>query len=187
MTTPIGWPSYDPHNPNPEKRFVSEKPRPHDSESLFQWALQALGRKAHSTKEMETKLLVRTDDTCAVASILARLKTHGYLDDRQCIETIATARLRHKACSRYRLQREMLARELPRELITQVLDEMLPPEEELAHLRRSVDRKLEILPTPWDEKRLAKLYNYLLGQGFPPEAVRREFIKRFHQPFEWSD
>lgn len=187
MTTPIGWPSYDPGNPNPAQHSVSKEPRPHDSESLFQWALRALGRKAHSTRELEAKLLARTDDSSAVAGVLGRLKARGYLDDRQCIETLAAVRLRRGLCSRSRLQREMAARGLPRKLVDQVLDEMFPPEEELAHLRRSLERKLEALPQPLDEKRLARLYNYLLARGFPPEAVRREFRKRFHRLIESAD
>ena len=187
MTTPIGWPSYDPDSPDPARRSVSEEPRPHDSESLFQWALRALGRKSYSTRELEAKLLARADDATAVPEVLGRLKGYGYLDDRKCIETFFAVRLRRGACSRSRLQREMAARGLPRELVDQVLDEMFPPEEELVHLCRSLERKLEALPERLGEKRLARLYNYLLGQGFPPEAVRREFRKRFHRLFEWAD
>ncbi len=166
---------------------MSQEPRPHDSESLFQWALRALGRKAHSIREMEVKLLDRADDAAAVAGVLGRLKAGGYLDDRQCIETHAAARLRRGDCGRFRLQREMAARGLPRDLVNRVLDEMFPPEEELDHLRRSLERKLGTLPEPLDEKRVARLYNYLLGRGFPPEAVRREFRKRFHRLVEWAD
>lgn len=187
MTTPIGWPSYDPDSPDPAKPSVSREPRPHDSESLFQWALRALGRKAHSTRELEAKLLDRTEDAPVVAGVLDRLKARGYLDDRRCLETLAAARLRGGACSRSRLRREMAARGLPRELVDQVLDETFPPEEELVHLRRSLERKLETLPKPPDEKGLARIYNYLLGRGFPAEAVRREFRKRFHRPIEWAD
>ena len=187
MTTPNGWPSYDSDSPNPPHRSVSREPRPHDSESLFQWALRALGRKAHSTHEMEGKLLARTDDSSVVAGVLGRLKAGGYLDDRQCIETLAAARLRRGDSGRSRLQREMAARGLPRNLVKQVLDEMFPPEEELDHLRRSLERKLKTLPEPLDEKRVARLYNYLLARGFPPEAVRRELRKRFHRIVEWGD
>ena len=187
MTIPNGWPSYDSDSPNPPHRSVSQEPRPHDSESLFQWALRALGRKAHSTRELEAKLLARTDDSSVVAGVLGRLKAGGYLDDRQCIETLAAARLRRGDSGRSRLQREMAARGLPRDLVNQVLDEMFPLAEELDHMRRSLERKLISLPEPWDEKRLARLYNYLLGRGFPAEAVRREFRKRFHRPVEWGD
>ncbi len=166
---------------------MNQEPRPRDSESLFQWALRALGRKAHSTRELQVKLLARTDDASAVAGVIGRLKARGYLDDRQCIETLVAARLRRGGSGRSRLQREMAARGLSRDLVNQVLDEMFPPEEELDHLRRSLERKLEALPAPPDEKRLARLYNYLLGRGFPAEAVRREFRKRFHRSVEWGD
>ena len=96
-------------------------------------------------------------------------------------------RLRRGDSGRSRLQKEMAARGLPRDLVNQVLDEMFPPEEELDHMRRSLERKLKALPQPLDEKRVARLYNYLLARGFPPEAVRREFGKRFHRIVEWGD
>jgi regulatory protein len=146
-----------------------------------------LGRRDHSTRELEVKLLARTDDASAVAGVLDRLKAGGYLDDRQCIETLAAVRLRRGDSGRSRLQREMAARGLPRELVNQVLNEMFPPDEELNHMLRSLERKLKSLPEPLDEKRLVRLYNYLLGRGFPPEAVRREIRKRFPRPVEWGD
>lgn len=187
MTTPIGWPSYDSDSLNPPHRSVSQEPRRHDSESLFQWALRALGRKVHSTRELEVKLLARTDDASAVAGVLGRLKARGYLNDRQCIETLAAVRLRRGDSGRSRLEREMAARGLARDLVNQVLDEMFPPEVERDHMRRSLERRLETLTRPLDEKRVARLYNYLLARGFPPEAVRREFRKRFHRIVEWGD
>ena len=130
---------------------MSQERRPHDSESLFQGALRALGRKAHSTRELEVKLLARTDDASAAAGVLGRLKAGGYLDDRQCIETHAAVRLRRGDSGRSRLQKEMAARGLPRDLVNQVLDEVFPPEEELDHMRRSLEGELWILEQAWKE------------------------------------
>lgn len=163
------------------------QPRPGASESLFQWALRALGRKSFSSKEIEARLLARTDDSSEAADVLRRLQDCGYLDDRKFIETFAAARLRRGIYGRSRLQRELSARGLPVGLIDEVLEEMVSPEDELAHLSRSLERKLKTWADPVDEKKLARLYNYLLGQGFLEEAIRHEFRKRFHQCSDWED
>ncbi len=162
-------------------------PRQHDSEALFQWALRALGRKSFSTREIEAKLLARSNDSSAVAGILRRLEAFGYLDDRKFIETFAATRLRRGIYSRSRLERELRTRGASPELVNEVLEEMVSAEDELAYLSRSLERKLKTWSGPMDEKKLTRLYNYLLGQGFLQETVRQEFRKRFHQCFDWED
>ncbi len=171
------------------KDSISEEsqPRPNAAEALFQWALKALSRKSFSTREIEAKLLARADDSSEVDSVLHRLAACGYLDDRKFIESFTAARLRRGPYSRSRLQRELAARGLPAELVNEVLETMVSPEDELAHLSRSLERKLQTWSGPMDEKKLARLYNFLLGQGFFQEAVRQEFRKRFHQSFDWED
>lgn len=174
----------------PPKDSISEesRPRPNAAEALFQWALKALSRKPFSTREIEAKLLARADeDSSEVDNVLHRLAACGYLDDRKFIESFAAARLSRGVCSRSRLQRELVARGLPAELVDEVLETMVSPEDELAHLSRSLERKLKTWSGPMDEKKLARLYNFLLGQGFLREAVRQEFRKRFHRSFDWED
>jgi SOS response regulatory protein OraA/RecX len=59
------------------------KPRRLDSAGLWAYALKVLSGRAHSTGELREKLGRRAAVPGDVESILARLKDHGYLNDRR--------------------------------------------------------------------------------------------------------
>ena len=65
------------------------KPRCLDREGLWNYALRALGGRAHSTGEMREKLGRRAERAEDVEGVLARLKESKYLDDRQFADAAA--------------------------------------------------------------------------------------------------
>src|ERR1035438_3786866 len=65
------------------------KPRYLHAEGLWNYALRALGGRAHSTGEMREKLVRRAERAEDVEIVLARLKDSQYLDDRQFAEGYA--------------------------------------------------------------------------------------------------
>ena len=157
------------------------------NEGLFQWALKALGRRALPTKEIERELLARAKDSAEVEEVIHRLSVCGYLDDRKFVESFVVKQLRRGFYSRSKLRRELMDRDLPSQLVNEVLEEHLPQEAEQYQLSCSLNRKLRTWTGPVDEKRIVRLYNYLLGQGFNQETIRQEFKKRFNRCFDWED
>src|ERR1039458_10356762 len=79
------------------------KPRHMDAEGLWNYALTALGGRAHSTGEMREKLARRAERARDVETVLARLKDSKYLDDRQFAEGYATARLSNERFGKTRV------------------------------------------------------------------------------------
>src|ERR1035441_2419344 len=71
-------------------------PRHLDAERLWNYALRALGGRAHSIGEMREKLARRAERAQDVETVLARLKDSQYLDDRRSEEhTSELQSLRH--------------------------------------------------------------------------------------------
>ena len=64
-----------------------------DAEALWGYALKVLGGRAYSSGELREKLRRRAARSGDVDDILARLKDHGYLDDRRFAEGFAASRL----------------------------------------------------------------------------------------------
>ena len=157
------------------------------SEKLFQWALKALGRRAFPTKEIERELLARAENPAEVEEVLQRLSVCGYLDDRTFVESFVAKQLRRGFYSRSKLSKELMARDLDSQLVNEVLEKHLPQEADQYHLSCSLNRKIRTWSGPMDEKRIARLYNYLLGQGFNQEAIRQEFKRRFNRCLDWED
>src|SRR5215831_14168663 len=83
------------------------KPRQLDGEGLWNYALRALGGRAHSTGEMREKLSRRAADPEDVDRVLARLKDSRYLDDHRFADGYATARLANERLGKTRVLRDL--------------------------------------------------------------------------------
>src|ERR1035438_4883376 len=84
------------------------KPRYLNAEGLWNYALRALGGRAHSTGEMREKLVRRAERAEDVEKVLARLKESKYLDDRQFAEGYDTARLSNERFGKTRALQDLM-------------------------------------------------------------------------------
>src|ERR1035437_345939 len=83
------------------------KPRHLDAEGLWNYALRALGGRAHSTGEKREELARRAERAQDVETVLARLKDSQYLDDRRFAEGYATARLSNERFGKTRVLQDL--------------------------------------------------------------------------------
>ena len=86
------------------------KPRPLDAEGLWNYALRALGGRAHSTGEMREKLRRRAERVEDIETTIGRLKDSGYLNDQQFAESYATSRLSNERFGKTRVLRDLRGR-----------------------------------------------------------------------------
>ncbi len=76
--------------------MAQRSPRKLAAGELWDYALRALGSRAHSAGELRAKLLRRAERAEDIGSILTRLKECGYLDDRRFAESFSTAQLENR-------------------------------------------------------------------------------------------
>ncbi|HJZ95777.1 MAG TPA: RecX family transcriptional regulator, partial [Candidatus Solibacter sp.] len=81
------------------------KPRRLDSDGLWNYALRALGGRAHSIGELREKLRRRAERMEDVEATIGRLKESGYLNDERFAEGYAAARLSSDRLGRTRVLR----------------------------------------------------------------------------------
>src|SRR3954451_12353396 len=86
------------------------KSRPLDADALWSYALKVLSGRAHSIGELREKLRRRAERTADIDDIVARLKEHGYLDDRRFAEGYAAARLSNQGFGRGRVIQDLRQR-----------------------------------------------------------------------------
>ena len=164
------------------------RPRKFDTEDeLYDVALRALARRAHSVHEMKQKLARRTDNELLVRVVMARLKENGQLDDARYAQQFARNRTQSRKQGRFRIQRELRARGVSDGVISSALEESAAQIDPTAVVRQRIERKLKSYRGPQTrkkiaDKKIAAIYGSLLRAGFPSDLIRKELKAITRQP-----
>lgn len=151
------------------------KPRSLDTEAeLYDAALRALMRRAHSVHEMKQKLERRSDNKLLVQVVMARLKENGQIDDARYAKQFARQRTEGRKQGKFRVARDLRARGIPDRHIEAALEEAAKETDEGAMVRQRIERKLRSYRGEIDEKKMASMYRSLMRAGFSADVVRRE-------------
>jgi regulatory protein len=159
--------------------------RPHKldtEEELYDVALRALMRRAHSVHEMQKKLARRTDNELLVRVVMARLKENGQLDDERFAQQFTHNRTQSRKQGKFRIARELRSRGVPDRHINSALEGSATQTEQAEMVRQRIERKLKSYRGPKtgekiDDKKIASIYGSLLRAGFPSDLIRIELKK----------
>lgn len=150
-------------------------PRQLDSpDELYNAALRALMRRAHSIHEMKEYLARRAENKEVVGALIASLRDHKYLDDAKFAREYARQHAQSRRQGRYRIARELRARGVPDAHIDAALDSVFAETNEAESVRVRIRRKLAHARGPLDERKVASLYRSLIAAGFPADLIRSE-------------
>ena len=151
------------------------KPRQMETESeLYDVAVRALMRRAHSVHEMKKKLERRSENKLLVQLVMARLKENGMIDDARYAKQFARQRTESRKQGKFRIARDLRGRGIPDRHIEAALEEAAKSTDEAAMVRQRIERKLRSFRGEIDEKKMASIYGSLLRAGFSADVVRRE-------------
>jgi regulatory protein len=159
----------------------AKQPRRLDVARLWDYALKSLAGRAHSTGELREKLRRRADKAGDVDDVLARLKEHGYLDDRRFAEGFATARLSTEKFGRTRVLQDLRQRRVAPALAERTVKQVYEDVNEEALIEEWIRRKYRLAPREGlfqEDKDLASAYRRLLRAGFRSGDILR-VLKRF--------
>jgi regulatory protein len=158
--------------------FMFSKPRKLETEAeLYDVAVRALMRRAHSVHEMKQKLERRSDNNLLVQVVMARLKENGQIDDARYAKQFARQRTEGRKQGKFRVARDLRARGVPDRHIEPALEAASAETDEATVIRQRIERKLKFLRGEIDEKKMASIYRSLMRAGFSADVVRRE-LKR---------
>jgi regulatory protein len=143
-------------------------------EELYDVALRALMRRAHSIYEMKQKLSRRTDNKLLVQVVMARLKENGLIEDARYAKQFARHSAESRRQGKFRIARELRARGVPDRHIEAALADLSAETDETALVRARIERKLRSFGGQIDDRKFASIYRSLLRAGFPADLIRRE-------------
>lgn len=142
--------------------------------SLGARALRALARREYGTQELRRKLAPHAEHAAELDALLQSLQAKGLLSDARAAASIA----RQKA-ARYgsaRIQRDLLAKGLDRELVQSTLADLQQDEWQRAQAiwqARFGAQDMRALDAPQRQKLRAKQARFMLARGFPMDMVRK--------------
>ncbi|MDF1535506.1 MAG: regulatory protein RecX [bacterium] len=142
-----------------------------EAASARRWALQALTRRMHTTREIRTGLERRGFDRDVIDGVVAGLVRLKYVDDRQFAEVWISSRSALRLHGRLRLARDLKQKGVSEKLIREAMELSLTVEAELEFARKAAEKKVRNLRSAGPRARAA-LYRHLSSRGFTADVVR---------------
>jgi regulatory protein len=151
------------------------------ADALWVYALKLLAGRAYSIGELREKLRRRAERAGDIDDILARLKDHGYLDDRRFAEGFATARLSNERFGRTRVLLDLRQHRVAPRLAERTVAKVYQEVDEEALIEEWIRRKYRLAEREGlfqEDKDLAAAYRRLLRAGFRTGEIVK-VLKRF--------
>ena len=166
-----------------------KKPALLDENALFDYALRALGSKAHSISELKMKLKRRAEVPASIDAVLSKLKQYGYLNDRTFADSYTASRKVGRGFGRERVLRELGNKQVPRIVAQEAVKEAYDAEDELAMADQMLQKKFrgkdlhEFLAEP---KNVQAAFRRLRYAGYSA-ALTIKILKRYTSRAEEID
>jgi regulatory protein len=138
-------------------------------------AARHLGRRMRSEREMRMYLERKGFEIGIVSRVIGDFRRVGLLDDRALVRDWTERRLASRPSGRRAVEQSLAARGVEREIISEVLDEVLPSESERDLSRRAAAGYLRRVQNLSTEVRDRRLYRFLLQRGFSHETIAEFF------------
>ena len=139
--------------------------------SAYTDGLLMLGRRELSVTEMRSRLLDREHSAEETDAAIAKLIETGALDDRRVARAFARTASKVKGRGRLRVTRELHAMGISRDVASEAVAEVFGELDERAMIQRAIQKKLRGGRKPQTLQERARLYQFLMRQGFTPAAV----------------
>ena len=154
--------------------FARPKARePVGEEELFTYAVGSLARRMRSVRDLRRLMKPRAEPgeagEAAMDRVVARLEQLRYLSDERFAADFVRLRKENQSHGRRRVQQDLAGKGIGKELVTTAVGAAFDEADELALIRRYVERKR--LKPPVNEKETARIMGRLLRAGFSSTAI----------------
>ena len=151
--------------------YIEENKKHH----IRQRAFRLLGRRQHSVAELRNKLWNKNYDMALINEVLSELSEKNYLNDKNFADAFAEEKLKIKKWSERRLKSELIKKGINPDIISEVLNHRVSPEESFENAYNVAKKKYESLKKrnlePNEIKH--KLSTFLISRGFDYEIIKK--------------
>ena len=142
-----------------------------DNPSAHTEGLRLLARRELSVEGVRARLKDRGFSPEDIDAAIARLLESGALDDRRVAEAYARTAATIKGRGRLRVMRELLQLGIRQELAAEALGAVFGDLDERSLIEQALRKKLRGRIKLADRHEYARLYQFLMRQGFSPAGV----------------
>jgi regulatory protein len=151
----------------------SRTKEPLDENALYEYALQALGRRMRTVAELRRLMRGRVEPgepgEAKMQTVIARLKEYRYLDDTAYAADYARLRQENARLGKRRVRQDLQVKGVNAEIITQTLDAAYEHVDEEALARQHLERKG--IRQPANDKESARVMRMLVRAGFSTGTI----------------
>ena len=133
--------------------------------------LKLLGRRELSVQQLRERLVDRNHSRAEVQAAVEQLLETGALDDGRVARAHARTAAGVKGRGRLRVMRELLAIGIANDVAAAAVADVFSELDERTLIARALQKKLRGRPRVIDQAEHARLYQYLMRQGFTPAGV----------------
>lgn len=168
--------------------FSSKSPKPRAflaEAALYDYAVKALGRRMRTEAELRRLMAARVEPgasgEAAVRTVIARLKEHGYLNDKSYAETYARLRQENEKLGARRVRNDLRQKGVRAEVVEEAVTARYGETGEEALAREHLERKR--IKKPENEKDAARVMRRLVAAGFSTGTIYK-ILRRWDVPDE---
>ena len=142
-----------------------------EDRSAYLDALHFLARRELSVTELRNRLIDREHDRDEIERAIEHLLETGKLDDARAAATYVRTALKVKGRGRLRIQRELSEMGIARDVAVQAIADAFGDVDERAQIAAAIRKKLHGQTKIATPAEYARVYQFLMRQGFTPSAV----------------
>jgi regulatory protein len=139
--------------------------------SAYTDALHLLARRELTEKELRDRLLDRDHPRDEIDRVITHLLESKALDDGRVARAYARTAAGVKGRGRLRVMRELNVMGIARETATEAVTEVFADVDERALITKALHKKMRGKSRISDAREHARLYQYLMRQGFTPAGI----------------
>jgi regulatory protein len=152
---------------------AKKKPEPLTETALYEYAVNALGRRMRTVAELSRLMRQRVEPgetgQAKINAVIARLKEYSYLNDADYAANYTRLRQENASFGKRRVRQDLAVKGVKADLIASTLDAAYENVNEEALARRHLERKGVKQPT--NEKEAARVMRMLVRAGFSTGVI----------------
>jgi len=153
--------------------------------ALHEYAVKALGRRMRTESELRRQMQAKVEPgetgAAKIASVIARLKEYGYLDDTSFAETYTRLRQENEKLGQRRVRQVLSQKGVSTGIVNEVVDARYSQVDEEALARQHLERKR--IRKPENEKETARVMRRLVSAGFSTGVIYK-ILRQWEVPDE---
>ena len=157
---------------------------------LWEYALKALGQRAHSAGELRQKLSRRAETTADVAETMLKLRDYGLADDKKFSEAFASSRLQNQGLGSFRVLRELRAKRVAEPVAASAVSNAYAGTPEAALIEKYLSRKYrntDLKEFLKEQKNVASVYRRLRTAGFSSSGSLDALKRHANDVEDWGE